>query len=624
MKYSINGGITQNILSNNDTISIAQTHQSSGDFNYHLIQVDDANAPYCSQVLDESVNINVLPKPNASIGNSEVVCQNYTDPEILIMGYDGESPYTFYYRINDGQTQTNESSLNNSYILHQSTSIPGSFEYILDSIVDAGILGCTNLINDTVLIKINPLPQAELYGDTSICQNDSPVEVSFKGLDGVLPYTFSYEINGENSGVISTLSTDSLIEIVHNTDSSGVFIYNLISVSDGNSPSCEQLLNEQIVVKVNEIPEAIMLGSTKICQNIQSPRVLFKGNQGIEPYKFEYTINGGSIQTIQTSFNDTVSIPQQTNISGVYIYNLVQVEEGSSTSCFRVKNDTISIEVKSLPNATLEGDVTLCQNDENPEQVFKGFGGEAPYTFKYNINGGEELTSHTDVNDNSSIMTYPTNVSGTYKFNLLNVEEGGELNCAQQQTGSVTININPLPVANFYIDSFSKSILNPQFKFFNSSKNSDYFLWDFGDGETSSEENPYHFFDQEFGEQIITLFVENSFNCKDTVSKQIQIRNDVLLYVPNSFTPNGDKLNDEFKPTLLHQKIEFDEYVFFIFNQWGEIVFESHDIDKGWNGNLGGESGTKCTDGLYIWKISYKEKNIGVRNTLTGHIILLK
>ena len=106
-------------------------------------------------------------------------------------------------------------------------------------------------------------------------------------------------------------------------------------------------------------------------------------------------------------------------------------------------------------------------------------------------------------------MTYPTNVSGTYKFNLLNVEEGGELNCAQQQTGSVTININPLPVANFYIDSFSKSILNPQFKFFNSSKNSDYFLWDFGDVETSSEENPYHFFDQEFGEQIITLFVEN-------------------------------------------------------------------------------------------------------------------
>jgi len=109
-KYTINGGITQNILSNNDTISIAQTHQSSGDFNYHLIQVDDANAPYCSQVLDESVNINVLPKPNASIGNSAVVCQNDTDPEISMMGYDGESPYIFYYRINDGQTQTDESS----------------------------------------------------------------------------------------------------------------------------------------------------------------------------------------------------------------------------------------------------------------------------------------------------------------------------------------------------------------------------------------------------------------------------------------------------------------------------------------------------------------------------------
>ena len=70
--------------------------------------------------------------------------------------------------------------------------------------------------------------------------------------------------------------------------------------------------------------------------------------------------------------------------------------------------------------------------------------------------------------------------------------------------------------------------------------------------------------------------------------------------------------------------IEIEKFSMYIFNRWGEIVFESHDLDKGWDGKLGGEGGPECQDGLYVWKIFYKEKMFDARNILTGHVILLK
>jgi gliding motility-associated-like protein len=69
-------------------------------------------------------------------------------------------------------------------------------------------------------------------------------------------------------------------------------------------------------------------------------------------------------------------------------------------------------------------------------------------------------------------------------------------------------------------------------------------------------------------------------------------------YIPNAFTPNGDGLNDEFRVTGLYRNISFSMY---IYNRWGELVFTSDDIDKGWNGICGGQY---CPADSYVWIIN--------------------
>jgi gliding motility-associated-like protein len=90
------------------------------------------------------------------------------------------------------------------------------------------------------------------------------------------------------------------------------------------------------------------------------------------------------------------------------------------------------------------------------------------------------------------------------------------------------------------------------------------------------------------------------------------------MYVPNSFTPDGDNRNDGFVPmtdcNLQHYRIE-------IYNRWGELIFESFDINEQWYGTYKGKT---VQDGTYTWKIEYTDTFTGVNRSLIGHISVLK
>jgi gliding motility-associated-like protein len=105
------------------------------------------------------------------------------------------------------------------------------------------------------------------------------------------------------------------------------------------------------------------------------------------------------------------------------------------------------------------------------------------------------------------------------------------------------------------------------------------FFWDFGDGNESTEENPFHEFDGL--EAYITMFtVVNPLGCRDSSFTVIDAP--IILYVPNAFTPNGDGLNDFFQV----KGGQITEYSIQIFNRWGELVFESKNMDEIWNGSV--------------------------------------
>ena len=95
----------------------------------------------------------------------------------------------------------------------------------------------------------------------------------------------------------------------------------------------------------------------------------------------------------------------------------------------------------------------------------------------------------------------------------------------------------------------------------------------------------------------------------------------VCLDVPNAFTPNSDGLNDVFLPVTI---CPIKEYRMLIFNRWGEKLFESNDINYGWDGK---KNGTDCPGDTYVFKITYtieKEPGVDEKFVRDGVVLLLK
>jgi gliding motility-associated-like protein len=148
-------------------------------------------------------------------------------------------------------------------------------------------------------------------------------------------------------------------------------------------------------------------------------------------------------------------------------------------------------------------------------------------------------------------------------------------------------------------------------------------MWDFGDGGTSTDQNPEYTFETS-GTFTVTLVVESDF-CSDAVSRTLAVEEELLVYVPNSFTPNNDGLNDVFRPSLFGTEI--GQYSLQVFNRWGDVVFETEDPDDGWIGNVDNAETSGefyVQNGVYAWRLVVSEANSVETKLLTGHVMVIR
>jgi gliding motility-associated-like protein len=137
------------------------------------------------------------------------------------------------------------------------------------------------------------------------------------------------------------------------------------------------------------------------------------------------------------------------------------------------------------------------------------------------------------------------------------------------------------------------------------SVNASQWFWDFGEeydlGNTSNLANPSHEYDG-VGTYWVTLAIESEHGCVDTIRKPVVIEPLITFYAPNSFTPNGDGRNEIWHIT--YTGVVEEGYELRIFNRWGEQLFFTPDINKGWDGRIQGQD-KMCDVGTYTYSLYF-------------------
>ncbi len=178
----------------------------------------------------------------------------------------------------------------------------------------------------------------------------------------------------------------------------------------------------------------------------------------------------------------------------------------------------------------------------------------------------------------------------------------------------------PTTVADFTYDPAESIIPNTLINFTNQSSGASTFLWDFsGLGNSTNQDDFFIFPKTDGGIYPVTLFVNNEGGCTDQITKNVTIKNPLSYWAPNSFTPDDDGLNDKFRVVFNNNSVE--EYEIYIFNRWGELLYNSQEIDFEWDGTHNGE---EVPNGVYVWRIIGKEKLSTESFEKIGHVTLTR
>ncbi len=176
------------------------------------------------------------------------------------------------------------------------------------------------------------------------------------------------------------------------------------------------------------------------------------------------------------------------------------------------------------------------------------------------------------------------------------------------------------PDAQFLYNPTEININDPQVQFINLSTNTSESLWFFEhDSSSSNVFSPNYLFPEQAGYYAVTLTAFNEY-CVDSITQIIQITDKPIYYVPNSFSPNGDGVNEIFMPQFYSG---FDDrfYTMTIFNRWGELIFETNNHLQGWDGTM---DNAPVQEGVYIFAISFKHTENEDVTLIHGHIALMR
>ena len=292
-----------------------------------------------------------------------------------------------------------------------------------------------------------------------------------------------------------------------------------------------------------------------------------------------------------------------------------------------ISSDSVILLTYPKPPLTafISGNDTVCNNSVDNAEVSVSFSGAtAPYTFVYSYNG---------VNQNSITTSLNPYIISTKEVGVYDLVSFSDVNEVGWVSGSAIVTVVQAPVALFSLISDTLSVIYPTAHFTDNtivgSSNLSSWSWNFGDNTIGeSIQNPEHTFVNESGIFEVSLIVTDQNNCTDTTFKHIWISDEYWMYVPNSFTPDNDQINDKF--CISYNGVRTETFLFTIYNRVSEVVFSTNNIkeiecffnDNGWDGKHK-ETGEDLPMGMYVYEIYFQDFD-GWKHQDFGNIYIIR
>jgi len=441
--------------------------------------------------------------------------------------------------------------------------------------------GCVDTAVVTVT-TITPMVASITFQSDVTCNSGSDGVVSVSVNNGTAPYYYQWDNSSSTASTANDLMAGN--HEVTITDANGCVTSISTTLSEPNPIVITNITPDLVECRENDVTLSVTAQGGNGVYNyewILNEQVVSNSNtfttQPLNPYN-EYCV------TVSESCGSPVA--QECVIvtwpSDIQILLIPSVSEG----CFPVEITFV--------NATNSNDI---------DNVFTRFG---------------DGYSAISTGNNGFYHIYET--PGVYSVKATLTTNAG---CVYDTTFVDMITVHDYPRANFSWMPFMVPMFNPEVDFTNLSS-SDVVNWDwtFYDGtpQASSDSDPSTVYPEGIVDNyLVTLIVTNDAGCQDSIAKEVSVVSDVLLFAPNAFTPDGDKFNETWRVYI--DGIDIYNFDLFIFNRWGEVIWESHNPEGEWDGTYGGKV---VPEGMYIWTLRATDGVTDKKYEFNGHINVLK
>jgi gliding motility-associated-like protein len=429
--------------------------------------------------------------------------------------------------------------------------------------------GCTSTASAIVTSNTTP-PNATASGNQISC---SAASTTVDGSSTTAGVTYSWSGTGITSGANTATAT---------VNTPGTYTLTVTDPANGCTNSATaSVTSNSATPNITAAPMSqLPCGTNTIMVNASST------TQGVS-----YSWAGPGIVAGANAASATV------NAAGNYTVTVTDPSNG----CFATAVE--SVIPSSNPTVTINPAITTgCA------PVCVTFTSTASGSGNYNWNFGD------GTNGSSANASHCYTSAGNFTVQLIFTDANA---CVGSATASVVV--YPLPHADFNFSPQPTTILEPEVHFSDVSTGGiSSWNWSLGENTVSSTQNPIHSY-TDTGSFAVQLMVVSNLGCKDSIVKIVHIDPNYEIYVPSAFTPNSDGINDSF----MAKGEGIKDFKLFVFDRWGNEVFYSDDIMKGWDGKFMAKGTDIVQEDVYVWKIELKNfKNQPFR--IAGQVSLMK